>query len=156
MAYSPIGVMDLYQIVKRWHAGYNFSEIARVLVCTRKTVRHYVRAAEACGLSRQAPLPAPDELARLLLEKARQIGPAMHTYIERILEPHARINMRKAQGMLALARHYSYRQMESAAEEALLSRQYRYQEFKKLLAEEESAIPVSEHTITCSAEYLIH
>jgi hypothetical protein len=80
----------------------------------------------------------------------------MHTYIERILEPHAKINMRKVQGMLALAKHYNNGQMEAAAEEGLLTRQYRYQEFKKLLAEEESVIPISEQTITRSAEYFIH
>lgn len=67
MAYSPKGVMDLYQIIKRWHAGYNLSEIARALSCTRKTVRHYVRAAQACGLSQEEPLPPPDELTTLLL-----------------------------------------------------------------------------------------
>jgi transposase len=97
-----------------------------------------------------------DDSVQRLLEKARQIGPAMHTYIERILEPHAKINMRKVQGMLALAKHYNNGQMEAAAEEGLLTRQYRYQEFKKLLAEEESVIPISEQTITRSAEYFIH
>ena len=97
-----------------------------------------------------------DDSIQHLLEKARQIGPSMRAYIERILEPHAKINMRKAQGMLGFAKHYNDAQMESAAEEALLTRQYRYQEFKKLLAEEESVIPISEETITRSAEYFIH
>ena len=97
-----------------------------------------------------------DDSVQRLLEKARQIGPAMHAYIERILEPHAKINMRKAQGMLGFAKHYNNARMETAAEEALLTRQYRYQEFKKLLTEEESVIPISEETITRSAEYFIH
>lgn len=123
----------------------------------KKHVRtHRFRHTDWSDFPKPVRMMLADDSVQRLLEKARQIGPAMHSYIERILEPHARINMRKAQGMLAFAKHYSHGQMEAAAEEALLTRQYRYQEFKKLLTEEETRIPISEQTITRSAEYFIH
>lgn len=63
MAYSPKGVMDVYEILIRWHAGYTISAIAAALSVDRKTVRRYVRAAEDAGLSRETPLPKPIFLA---------------------------------------------------------------------------------------------
>ena len=67
MAYSPKGVMDIYQIFTRWHAGYSISEISRALGLARKTVRRYVHMATACGLSLEEPLPGRDELTAMLL-----------------------------------------------------------------------------------------
>lgn len=67
MAYSPKGVMDIYEILARWHAGYSISGIAEALGIDRKTVRRYVRAAEEGGLSREAPLPERAVLLERLL-----------------------------------------------------------------------------------------
>lgn len=67
MAYSPKGVMDIYEILSRWHAGYSISGIAEALGIDRKTVRRYVRAAEAGGLSREGPLPERSALLERLL-----------------------------------------------------------------------------------------
>lgn len=67
MGYSPKGVMDIYEILSRWHAGYTISGIAEALDIDRKTVRRYVRAAEECGLSREKSLPERSALLESLV-----------------------------------------------------------------------------------------
>ena len=41
MAYSPKGVMDIFEILTRWHSGYTISGIADALGIDRKTVRRF-------------------------------------------------------------------------------------------------------------------
>ena len=67
MAYSPKGVMDIYEILSRWHAGYTISGIAEAFGADRKTIRRYIRAAEGGGLSREEPLPERSELFERIL-----------------------------------------------------------------------------------------
>ena len=67
MAYSPKGVMDIIEIISRWHSGYTISGIAEALGADRKTVRRYLQAATKSGISREGPLPEREELIRLLL-----------------------------------------------------------------------------------------
>ena len=57
MAFKRIQVMDLYQLISRWHAGYSIREISRALDVDRKTIRQYVRLAAQAGLSKAQPLP---------------------------------------------------------------------------------------------------
>lgn len=57
MAFKRIQVMDLYQLLSRWHAGYSLSALSRAFALDRKTVRQYVRLAERAGLSPSHPLP---------------------------------------------------------------------------------------------------
>ena len=67
MAYSPKGVMDIFEILTRWHSGYTISGIGEALGIDRKTVRRYVRAAVDGGISREKPLPDREKLIELLL-----------------------------------------------------------------------------------------
>ena len=67
MAYSPKGIMEILEVVVRWHAGQSISAISQSLGYDRKTVRRYVRAAQGCGVSREGVLPAGDQLAELIL-----------------------------------------------------------------------------------------
>ena len=67
MAYSPKGVMDIFEILTRWHSGYTISGIGDALGIDRKTVRRYVRAAEEGGISREKPLPEREALIEHLL-----------------------------------------------------------------------------------------
>lgn len=67
MAYSPKGVMEILEVVARWHAGQSISTISKALGYDRKTVRRYVGVAQGCGISREAVLPEGDRLAELLL-----------------------------------------------------------------------------------------
>ena len=63
---SPKGVMDIYQILARWHVGYSIKRISRSLQVDRKTVRRYIRAATNKGLSRDEPLPEREVLLGLI------------------------------------------------------------------------------------------
>jgi transposase len=67
MAYSPKGIMEICEIVARWHRGYPISRISVALGVDRKTVRRYVRAAETAVLSPSKPLPEREALIGLLL-----------------------------------------------------------------------------------------
>ncbi len=71
MAYHEIGIMDIWEVIRRWHSRQNISHIARALDYDRKTVRSYTRLAVLCGFSVDTPLPPKDEGLRLLEQCAR-------------------------------------------------------------------------------------
>jgi transposase len=66
MAYKRMSAMEFYEIVSRWHAGYNVSQISKARGGDRKTVRNYINLAKRAGLSREQPLPEKDELLEQL------------------------------------------------------------------------------------------
>ena len=66
MAYKEITVMDIYEIVRRWHDQQQIAHIAKALGYDRKTVRKYIDLAQQQGLSLQHPLPDKDQLIQLL------------------------------------------------------------------------------------------
>lgn len=61
MARRSFAVVDLIEILIHWHAGRPKSEVARSLGVDRKTVRKYVGAAEAAGMSPGGPPLSRDE-----------------------------------------------------------------------------------------------
>ena len=84
-----------------------------------------------------------------ILRRAERIGPAMGAYIRLILEPHAKINLRKAQGMLGFAERYGADALEGAATTALSKRRFQLNDFRRLLQdppEAEEQIPISSAT----------
>ena len=66
MGYKEITVMDLYEIIRRWHDQQKIAHIAKALGYDRKTVRHYIKLAQQLGLSLQQPLPDKEQLSQLL------------------------------------------------------------------------------------------
>ena len=66
MAYHEIGIMDIWEVIRRWHSRQNVSQIARTLGYDRKTVRSYARLAKIAGFSPDLPLPPKEEGLRLL------------------------------------------------------------------------------------------
>ena len=66
MGYKEITVMDLYEIIRRWHDQQKIAHIAKALDYDRKTVRRYIELAQQLGLSQQQPLPDKDQLIQLL------------------------------------------------------------------------------------------
>ena len=66
MAFKRITEMDLFDIITRWHSGYNISQLSKLSGLDRKTIRQYIRRAEQAGLSKATPLPERDELLRAL------------------------------------------------------------------------------------------
>ncbi len=68
MAYKRITVMDIWEIIRRWHDRQSLSHIARSLDYDRKTVRKYIDYARAQGLSLDKPLPAREYIYKLFEE----------------------------------------------------------------------------------------
>lgn len=66
MAYKRINIMDVYEIIRRWHSGQTKSEIARALCYDRKTVRKYIKRAIEKGLDRSKPLPRKADCLSML------------------------------------------------------------------------------------------
>lgn len=66
MGYNPQGIMNIYEIIRRWHAGQTISSIADTLNLDRKTVRRYIHSAQQLGIDRQAGLPEEADLLALL------------------------------------------------------------------------------------------
>ena len=73
MAYHEIGIMDIWEVIRRHHSRQNISQIARALGYDRKTVRSYTRLADIAGFSPDRPLPVKEEGLRLLDQCARSV-----------------------------------------------------------------------------------
>lgn len=61
MAYRELSVVEIREILRRWQAGEGLRSIAAAVGADRKTVRRYVEAAKAVGLSRGADGRALDD-----------------------------------------------------------------------------------------------
>ena len=72
MGYKEITVMDIYEIIRRWHDQQKITHIAKALGYDRKTVRRYIELAQQLGLSLQQPLLANEQLSQLFNQA---IGP---------------------------------------------------------------------------------
>ncbi|CBH23661.1 putative transposase [Salinibacter ruber M8] len=66
MGYHRLGVVDIYELVRRYHDGASISKISERLSLARKTVRRYLRKAEEAALSWEEPLPQREKLLDLL------------------------------------------------------------------------------------------
>ena len=74
-------------------------------------------------------------LPRLLQQQAGDIGPQFGTLIQSLLQQHAFLNMRRAQGLVALAEKYPRPLVEQAAELALDQQLSTYPKLFKQLIE---------------------
>lgn len=120
----------------------------------------YYRHTDWTDFPKSAAMMLSEEAVQQVIRSAGAIGPAMETYLTRILEPHAKINLRKAQGLIALRKTHDDHELERVAEEALALRLYKYKEFRHLLEQapelKDDIIEVSEQTLTRSPDYFIH
>lgn len=66
-------------------------------------------------------------------QKAQELGPQVHEYIQKILAPHALRNLRKAQGVLRLADKYGAPILDQACCRALAFGNLRYQALKNIV-----------------------
>jgi transposase len=66
MGYKEITVMDIYEIIRRWHDQQKIAHIAKALGYDRKTIRKYIELAQQQGLSQQQPLPDKEQLIHRL------------------------------------------------------------------------------------------
>lgn len=66
MAFKRIQLMEIWEILRRWHDGQSISAIAKSIGCDRKTVRSYIRLACNQGLTRQTVLERKDQILPLI------------------------------------------------------------------------------------------
>jgi hypothetical protein len=66
VAFREISTMDVWEVLRRWHDRHSISKIAQALGYDRKTVRRHIHIARSKGLSLDSPLPAREEVLRLL------------------------------------------------------------------------------------------
>jgi hypothetical protein len=86
MSYKRIIIMDIYEIIRRWHNNQSISQIAGILNYDRKTVRKYVNHAIATGIDWGQPLPPKEQILNLLQETTpanKRIATA-----QQVLEPY--------------------------------------------------------------------
>lgn len=86
MAYHEISIMDVWEVIRRWHTGSGIRQIARNLGYDRKTVQRYTRLAEARGLSREKPLPPREDVLELL--RSGETCRGRSTHAQQLLEPY--------------------------------------------------------------------
>lgn len=62
MAFHRIGIMDVWDIIRRWHDRHTISQITEATGYDRKTVRGYIHLAVFFGLSLEEELPPKDDV----------------------------------------------------------------------------------------------
>jgi len=91
MAYKRITLMNIWEIIRRWHQSEPIIHIATSLGYDPKTVRKYIHAAQSIGLQADVPLPAKEEVLSKLKtiefqrkrpSKARQL---LEPYLDEIV-----------------------------------------------------------------------
>ncbi len=65
--------MEIQEIIRRWQAGEGYRQIASGTGLSRNTVRKYLTAAKAGGITREGGSPGEDQLIRLVAPWADQI-----------------------------------------------------------------------------------
>jgi hypothetical protein len=104
-------------------------------------------------------------LPRLLQQKASEIGPQFGTLIRTLLQQHAFLNMRRAQGLVSLADKYPSSLVEQAAELALNQQLSTHPKlFKRLIEtlqnqhQQQSPIQLSQQSLEFvrDMDYFIH
>lgn len=66
MAFKRIIIMDIFEIIRRWHNRQKISHIAQSLGYDRKTVRNYIHQAQQHGITLHGPLPNKQHLIELI------------------------------------------------------------------------------------------
>src|SRR5467141_591208 len=88
MAYRATSIMDVWDIIRRWHAGQAIRDIVRSTGYDRKTVKGYKRLAQSIGLSPEKPLPEKQEVLRLLENHREHAKLGRATKAQNLLLPH--------------------------------------------------------------------
>jgi transposase len=92
VAFHEISIMDVWDVVRRWHAGEGIRKISRDLQYDRKTVQRYTRLARSIGLSPAIPLPAREEVlaslkgAEACRGRSREAQAVLEPYLPEIAE----------------------------------------------------------------------
>lgn len=83
-------MVEILEIIFRWHRGETHSAIQRALGTDRKTVRKYIGLALQAGIQRHRPLPPDHEISALLNARLAVLKPAYPTpALDRLVPYHA-------------------------------------------------------------------
>lgn len=106
MGYNPQGIMNIYEIIRRWHTGQTISSIARTLSLDRKTVRRYIQWAQKAGIRLDKPLGEEADVLGVLQaltpsgqrEKpaAEQFAPYREEIMALVEDPHDPLTLKSA------------------------------------------------------------
>ncbi len=86
MAFHEISSMDIWEVIRRWHSRQSIRSVAQSLGYDRKTVRGFVRLAQAKGLSVDKSLPPKEEVLALIGRANALVGRPQKA--QALLEPH--------------------------------------------------------------------
>lgn len=95
MAFKRITMLEIYEIIRRWHSNQAIAQISRALNYDRKTVRKIILAAQEKTLSRQKPLPPKQQVLQLLSDfvvTTHRAAPAQQIFATYVDEIRALIN----------------------------------------------------------------
>jgi transposase len=97
MAYRELFVVEVRELLRLWKAGQGYRSVARLSGVDRKTVRRYVEAATALGLSREEPSRTLDD--DLICEVVAAVRPGAPSSPGRMRE-HCRVHAKLIEGWL--------------------------------------------------------
>lgn len=66
MAFKRITMLDVFEILRRWQNNQSITHISHTLGYDRKTVRKFIQAAKAKGITQAVPLPPKQQIIELL------------------------------------------------------------------------------------------
>lgn len=65
MAYREVSMEEIREVIRLWRAGRGRKPIAALVGLDPKTVRSYIRSAEACGIVRDGADPSEEQLSSI-------------------------------------------------------------------------------------------
>jgi transposase len=123
---------------------------------------HQTRLFDRSDFPENAQLMLDDQAVQHLLERAAAIGPQFRQFLFEVLSPHAKLNFRRALGLLHFTSKYSAELLEAAAPVAISHKLHVPKQFERLLeklkVKEQTPLPISNETqeLLREAEYFIH
>lgn len=123
---------------------------------------HQMRLFDRSDFPENAQLMLDDQAVQHLLDRAAAIGPQFKQFLLEVLSPHAKLNFRRALGLLNFTGKYSAALLEAAAPVAISHRLHVPKQFERVLeklhVQEQTPVPISTETqaLLREAEYFIH
>lgn len=123
---------------------------------------HHLRLFDRSDFPENVQLMLEDQSVQHLLARAAAIGPQFKKFLSEVLSPHAKLNYRRALGLLNFTNKYSAALVEAAAPVASFYKLHVPKQFERVLeklkAKEQTPLPISHQTqeLLREADYFIH
>lgn len=123
---------------------------------------HQMRLFDRSDFPENVQLMLEEEAVQHLLGRAATIGPQFKQFVFEVLSPHAKLNYRRALGLLNFANKYSAALLEAATPTAISYKLHVPKQFERVLeklkTKEQTPVPISHETqeLLREAEYFIH